>query len=128
MLTWIPIIGPIIGGIVDIFKQKTNTDLARQVDTNKTSTEKLKSNNLADIAIIQARAEVAKEFKDDWGSKITRDIIMFPVGLWVFLTLWDSTFRNLIPDYTFRTLALPSNMEYIPYAVIAFLFVTAWRR
>lgn len=113
MFGWLPIIGPVIDGITSVIKGFQNQKVQEGAQ---------------DVQVIQARAAVAIAFKDDIGSRLARDLIMFPVSIWVFFTLWDSIFRNVIPHWTFRTLALPTNMEYIPYAVIAFLFVTAFKK
>lgn len=117
MWGWLPIVGPIIDGIVSIFNKQADVGLAKQQDSNKT-----------DLGVIQARAQVAIAFKDDIGSRLARDLIMFPTSLWVFLVFWDSMVKNLAPSLTWRIEQVPTSFEYIPYAVIAFLFVTAWKK
>lgn len=125
LLTLLPIIGPIIQGIVDAFSKHEDVTLQRQIDTNKTALGKQQDENKTDLAVIQTRAQVAIAFKDDIGSRLIRDLIMFPVGVWTCLYFFYLTFHNLIQMWKIDEAA--QNMQYIPYAVIAFLFVTAYR-
>lgn len=123
LLTLLPIIGPIIQGIVDAFGKHEDVTLQRQVDTNKTALGKQQDANKTDVSVIQTRAQVAIAFKDDIGSRLIRDLIMFPVGVHTILYYWCLTF----PMYSFGVQEPVASMQYIPYAVIAFLFVTAYR-
>lgn len=128
MLSWIPVVGPIIDGIVSIFKQKTNTDLAKQVDKNKTEVEKLKSENATDLAVIQTRSSLLIAFKDDPGIRIARDLFMWPFVGWVFVKVNYLTFHNQLPGLVWDPLPIPEEIKYMPYGIFAFLFATAWRR
>ncbi len=128
LLSWIPIVGPIIDGIVSIFKQKTNTDLAKQVDKNKTEVEKLKSDNTTDVSVIQSRISLLMALRDDPGIRIARDIIMFPTAGWVFMKMSFLTFHSNLPGIVWDPLPIPEEIKYMPYAVFAFLFATAWRK
>jgi hypothetical protein len=117
MLAWIPFIGPVLNAIAGAYGKFKDTQVA-----------KLVSNNATDVAIVDARAKVAIAFKDDPGVKFVRDMIMGCVALWIGLVFWDSCFRNILPTYlTWRILALPGPLEYIPHMVLAFLFVDSWR-
>lgn len=122
-LTWLPIIGPIIQGLVDAFSKHEDVTLQRQIDANKTALGKQADISKTDLAIIQTRAQVAIAFKDDIGSRLIRDLIMFPVGVHTILYYWGLTF----PMYAWGVKEPVESMQYIPYAVIAFLFVTAYR-
>lgn len=125
LLTLLPIVGPIIQGIVDAFSKHEDITLQRQVDTNKTALGKLQDENKTDVSIIQTRANVAIAFKDDIGSRLIRDLIMFPVGVWTAFYFFYLTFHNVMSMWKIDEAA--QNMQYIPYAVIAFLFVTAYK-
>jgi|SRR5882724_8604788 len=120
MLSWLPIVGPIIEGLLNtvssIYNKKQDTVLARQQDDNKT-----------DVAVIQTRAQVAIAFKDDLGVRLVRDFIMFPVGVWTALKAYYLCIHGYAPEYTWEIMNWPSELMYIPYAVVAFLFVTAWK-
>ena len=125
LLTLLPIIGPLIQGIVDAFGKHEDVQLQKQVDANKTSLGKQQDENKTDVAVIQTRAQVAIAFKDDIGSRLIRDLIMFPVGVWTSLYFYYITFHNIVPMW--KVDEASQSMQYIPYAVIAFLFVTAYR-
>ncbi len=124
MWSWIPIIGPFIQGAVNAFGkwQDAKVQLA-QIAANK---------DIAfggqDVQVIQARAAVAIAFKDDIGVKFARDVILNWYAIYVSLIFYDSCFRNLLPDYmTWRVLAIPQSLMYLCSAIVAFLFISAWR-
>lgn len=125
LLSFLPIIGPIIQGLVDAFSKHEDVTLQRQIDTNKTALGKQADDNKTDVSVLQTRAQVAIAFKDDIGSRLIRDLIMFPVGVWTAFYFFYLTFHNVIEIWKIEEAA--ANMQYIPYAVIAFLFVTAYR-
>lgn len=117
IFSWIPIVGPIIDGIVSIFNKKEDTT----VSLSKIATG-------GDVSVIQSRAAVAIAFKDDIGVNIIRDLLMFPTAVWYALIVWDSTMKNLVPTWTWDVVDLPQSVQYIPYAAVAFLFVTSWKK
>lgn len=123
LLSVLPIVGPIIQGIVDAFGKHEDVTLQRQIDANKTALGKQVSTDQTDVAIIQARSNVAIAFKDDLGVRLIRDLVMFPVSAWTACYYYTITF----PDYSWHVATPPDAMQYIPYAVIAFLFATAYR-
>lgn len=120
-LSVIPIVGPIVQGVVDVFNKQADISLQKQVDANKTELGKLQDKNKTDVAVIQSRAAVAVAFKDDLGVRLLRDIVMFTPAVWT-----GCYFYNLI--YPTWTVGMPpESMQYIPYAIIAFLFATSYR-
>src|SRR5688572_8293673 len=125
-LSAIPIVGKAFDAVSSYYNKKQDVDLEKykvkgQIDIASVN---------ADVAIIQARAELAKAMKDDPVNKWGRRLVLYPTGLWYALIVWDSVARNnsLLEAYRWEILALPSNLDYIPYAVIAYLFVTSFRR
>jgi hypothetical protein len=123
LLTLLPIVGPIIQSLVDAFSKHEDVTLQKQVDANKTALGKQQSTDQTDLGIIQARAQVAIAFKDDTGTRLIRDLVMFPVSAWTACYYYTL----MVPDYSWKVNVPPDAMQYIPYAVIAFLFVTAYR-
>lgn len=123
ILSVVPIVGPIIQGVVDLFKQKADIDLQKTLSANMTSLEKQKDISKTDLAIIQARTQIALAHKDDLGARLVRDLIMFPVGVHTCLYYYWLTF----PMYAWEIKEPAQAMQYIPYAVIAWLFVTSYR-
>jgi len=82
-----------------------------------------------DTEIIRARVDLAKAMKDDPTTRWGRRLFIYPVGIWFALIVYDSAFRGLLPsELTWRVLALPGNLDYIPYAIVAYLFVSAWKK
>lgn len=119
MLSFIPIIGPIIQGLSGIIGALTNTEVV-----------KFQTQATVETAAIQASAQIIQATEHDWGVRLARDLIMFPVSCWMGLIVWDSIFYQY-PWLVFTVSKLPDSIAYMPYAVLAFLFGSAamnvWR-
>lgn len=122
-LSWLPIIGPIFQTIADAWSKHEDVTLKKQQDVNLTSLEKQRDISRTDLGVIQTRAQVAMAFKDDLGVRLIRDLVMFPIAVWTGGYFYMLTF----PQYSWPVNTPPDAMQYIPYAVIAFLFATAYR-
>lgn len=122
MLSWLPIIGPIVQLIVSIFTKKQDTDLA-----------KLQTKTSAEVESAKIAANIIYATKDDIGIRLARDIIIYPVAAWTALVTWDtiiaeSSFRDMMFHVaSFENTSVP----YLPYAVLVFLLgnigINAWR-
>lgn len=121
MFGWIPIIGPIIDGIVSIFSKYQDTELGKYTIDGK-----------VDVEAMEASTQIAIALNNDVGIRLARDLIMFPVALWTALISWDNIIKNIQPDWFIRVEAYPTSVEYLPYAVITFLFgataMILWKR
>lgn len=112
----------IISGVFGYLNKKEDSSLEKYRVDGVVNVEAMRQ----DTAIIQARAELAKAMKDDPSTKIGRWLIIIPTGLWYSAIIVYCIFHNAFPEYTWQILALPPNLNYIPYAVVAYLLVTAW--
>jgi hypothetical protein len=113
LLGWLPIIGPIIDGVFSV--AKNITDNKSKKDFN-------------DLDEIKSRLEVMKAFKDDIMTRLCRDLIMFPVAIWCAIGTWDTIIAVRYPDLRFLIAPFPTGpLEYLPFAVLAFLFGMAIR-
>lgn len=120
-MLWLPIIGPIIQGIVDVVKGRQDVSIKTyQEDTKRQGKE-----TDADVAVINSRAQVAIQ-QNSLGNQLMRDVVMFPVAVHTLMSYWDAIFVKHTA-YVFGVAQVPENLQYIPYAVIAYLFVTAYR-
>lgn len=122
-LSFLPIIGPIFQSLADAWGKHEDITLKKQQDVNKTALGKQQDENKTDVSVIQTRAQVAIAFKDDPGVRLIRDLCMFPITVWTGAYFYVLTFPH--GDWVVQT--PPQSMQYIPYAVIAFLFATAYR-
>lgn len=113
MFAWLPIIGPILDAIikpiVELFIKKEDTKVERihaQTIDNQTA------------------AGVTVAFKDDVGSQVVRDLIMFPVGVWTALFVWDKIVMFQYPNLVWGVgpMTEASGLAFLPYAVMTFLF------
>lgn len=124
MWSWIPLLGPFIQGAVNAFNHYQDTTVQKA----RISSDTQIADGAQGVQIIQARSGVAIAFANDVGVKFGRDLILNWYAIYVSLIFYDSCFRNLLPgSWTWRVLALPPSLEYLCAAIVAFLFVTAWR-
>lgn len=121
MFGWIPIIGPIIDGIVAIFSKYKDVEAI-----------KYKTDGEVDIAGVKASAEIISATKDDIGVRLLRDAALTPPVVWSALIGWDTVVAYRWPDLMFHVPPYPPGVEYIPYAALVFLFgnigINAWKR
>lgn len=113
MFAFLPIIGPILDAIL---KPVFNW-LMKKEDTKVETIHAQTIDN-------QTAASVTTAFKDDVGSQVVRDLIMFPVGVWTALIVWDKIVAIKYPDYVWGVLPLDAGtgLSFLPYAVMTFLF------
>lgn len=91
--------------------------------------EKYKVNGVFDVTLIQARAAVAAARAADTVDRWGRRLLIYPTGIWYSLIVYDSCFRLLLPDWaTWRVLALPPQLDYLPYAVVGYLLLSVAKR
>lgn len=121
MLSWLPFIGPIIDGIVSIFTKLEDTKTVQL----QTEAATVQAETQASVQIIQAT-------QDDIGLRIMRDAICLPVAVWTCLIGWDTIIALRYPNWMFHVSNFPVTVEYIPYAVLVFLFgnigLNMWKR
>lgn len=120
LLSWIPLIGPIVQGIAGIFTKKEDTALAKY----QTDASVRKDDNATALGTLQT-------FKDDVGIKIMRDMVCFPVVVWSMIIGWDTIVALRFPDLMFHIDKYPESVAYLPYAVLVFLLgnigINAWK-
>lgn len=126
-LSVIPVIGPIVQGVIDLFKQKADVDLQKTLDANKTALARSTDANKTDVAVLQTRLALALATQGDLGTKLIKDLIMYGPAVWITIYFYNLSFRGLIPAYTWEVGTPEANMQFIPLAIISYLFVTAWR-
>lgn len=120
MLSWIPLIGPIIQGFTSVFSTVFSYKTAQlQAGVAVTTVE-----TNASVAIIQAT--------DNIGIRILRDALILPPVVWAGLTGWDSIVAKHYPHAMWHTVAYPPSLAYLPYAVMVFLLgnigLNMWNR
>jgi hypothetical protein len=122
MLSWIPILGPIIQGIIAIFTKSQDTSVAKakiEADVHQSDTA--------------ASVQTLEVFKDDIGLRIARDVICFPIAVWCLLVTWDTIIAESNYSYLMFHVAGfdKTSVPYLPYAVLTFLLgnigINAWR-
>jgi hypothetical protein len=119
LIRGLPLVGGLVGKGLDAFSNYTN----KKMDTEL---GKVTVNGKVDTDIIVARAQLAAQMKDDPATKYGRWFFIVPTGLFYVGCVWDST-GILRSFYKLGMLELPGWIQYMPYAVVAYLFVTAWR-
>ena len=125
MLGWIPIIGPIIQGLLNtgatIYGKFKDTELGKRVQ----DTEEAKIS-----------AQIIQTTNDDIGVRLSRDLIIFPIALWTGLLSWDTIIAEntwISHDWMWHVASFDrTGAPYLPYAVITFLLgnigLNMWNR
>jgi len=118
---WIPLIGPIIQGIVSIFTGFQNTALG-----------KYKVDGSVDIESIKASTAIIQATEDDVGIRILRDILILPPVIWAGIIGWDTIVAYEAPQLMFKVPVYPPSLSFLPYACMMFLLgnlaLNTWRR
>lgn len=126
MFSWLSLI-PIVGKAFDAWsahdQKKQDVVLEKYKVDGSVNVELMRQ----DTEVIKARADLAKVMKDDPTTRWGHRLFIYPVGVWfsaiVSYCILHPYFPNILP-----VLALPKQLDYVPYAVIAYLFVTAWKK
>ncbi len=114
MLSWIPLLGPIIDGITSIWTSFQNTKLGKYKVDGEVYQAQLTANNDITLAFIR-----------DIPVRLARDIVMFPGSVWCGIYIWDKIVGHHYPELVFGVLPLSGPMVYLPYALMAFFFGSA---
>lgn len=122
MLAFLPIIGPIIQGIVSIFTKAMDTKV-----------EVLKTERGTEVAEAQVSAQIIQTTQDDIGLRLMRDLMVFPIVVWTTLVSWDTIVALRYPEWMFHVAGFDkTSVPYLPYAVIVFLLgnigINMWNR
>lgn len=122
-LSAIPIIGKVIDALAAYAAKKQDVALEKYKVDGTVNVQAMQE----DTRIIQARVDLAKVMKDDSTTKWGHRLFIYPVGVWFTLIVAYCIFHPYF-GWFLPVLALPNNLLYIPYAVIAYLFATAWKK
>lgn len=121
MLSWIPLLGPIIQGLFStattIYGKFKDTEVAKRT---------------ADTADAQVAAQIIRDTNDDIGLRIIRDFALVPPVIWSAIIGWDTIIAYQYPRWMFHVPNYPDAVQYIPYGAFAFLFgilgMQIWKR
>lgn len=121
MFWWLPIIGPVIDGIVSVVKNKNDTRLqSKKIDAD------------VHITDIQEGTKQLALFKDDIVIRFFRDVTIAPWAFWSFLIGWDTIVALRYPHLKFNVAPPPEVVAYLPGAALTFLLgnlgINAWKR
>lgn len=121
MLAFLPIIGPIIQGIISVFNKQQDTKV-----------EVLKTNRSGDLEEAKVSAQIIQTTQDDIGLRFMRDLLCFPTVIWATLIGWDTIIAIRHPEWMFHVEKYPDSVAYLPYAVVVFLLgnigINTWKR
>ena len=121
MLSWIPLIGPILQGLFNtvssIYSKFKDTQLGMRQ---------------AEVDEAKVSADIIHTTNDDIGLRIMRDALCAPVVVWMGIIGWDTIIVRHFPNLVFIVEKYPDSVAYMPYAVITFLLgnigINAWTR
>lgn len=115
MLAWLPIVGPIVQGLL-------NTVAGIYYKYKDTDVEKYKTDATVVQTQISASTHTLEVFRDDLGVKLSRDLIMFPGSVWCGLYLWDKIVAHHYPDLVFDVAPLDGPLAILPHTLLIFFF------
>jgi len=121
MLSWIPLLGPILQGLFNtvssIYSKFKDTQLGMRQ---------------AEVDEAKVSADIIHTTNDDIGLRIMRDALCAPVVVWMGIIGWDTIIVRHFPNLVFIVEKYPDSVAYMPYAVITFLLgnigINAWTR
>lgn len=111
LLGWLPVVGPIIDGIVSVFNKTQDTTVA-----------KYRVDGEVDKELIQSNTQIILAFADQIPVRIARDVIMFPGSAWCGLFVWDKIVAHKYPWLVWNVAPLSGPMLILPAALLAFFF------
>lgn len=116
-LGWLPIIGPIIEGVFGFLNKKQDVDLEKYKVDGKITTD----------AILAAN-QLTMSNQDQIENRLCKSLILFPMSVWTAVAVWDYIVVIPYPDLVWGVKAFPvgSGLEYLPFAVLTYLFGSAW--
>lgn len=127
MLSWIPLLGPILQGLFStgatIYSKFKDTELG-----------KLQTNRTADLEESKVAAQIIQTTNDSISIRIMRDIVCFPVTVWTALLSWDTIIaESSYKEYMWHLASFEkTGAPYLPYVVLTFLLgnigLNMWNR
>lgn len=114
MFAWLPIIGPIISGIVDVFKAKEDT----KVKTLQT----LSDQHNKDVAAVTS-VVVVNSGKPE--IRVLTTMLALPPVVWTGTIVWDKWIESRYPELVWGVNPLPEVIGWLPYATMVFLLGAA---
>lgn len=119
MLSFLPIIGPFIQGLIAPVFQGVSGIFGKYWDS-KVSIKKVEASELKTET--EGSVQIIHETKDDWGVRLARDVVLWPWAAWMGMYGWDTLIaKSAYRDWMFHVADVPSDVAYIPYAVMVFL-------
>lgn len=117
MLSWIPLLGPIIQGLVSIYTKFKDTQLGMRVQ---------------EVEEAKVSAQIIHDTNDDICLRIMRDAACLPVVVWTMLIGWDTIISTHHKAWMWNVNPYPDKVGYLPYVVLVFLFgnigLNMWNR
>ena len=111
MFGWVPIIGPIIDGIVNTVKSFFDYKSVQY-----------KVDGSVDIEAMKTQAQIIESTKDDIGIRLARDLMLYPMAIWIDLVVWDNIVVHKYPDLVWTVERFPPGLEWFPYMVFGSIF------
>lgn len=132
MLSWlisfIPFVGKIADSATAYFNKKQDVALEKYKVDGTINIEMMKT----DLNLIQAQKELRIADRGNPGVQVAMWLFLVPSGIWYASYMWDSAFRNIIPNWTWRVLTPEAEVWKILMVIVGYLFLSTvkqvWRR
>jgi len=125
MLSWIPLIGPILQGlfstVTNIYSKFKDTQLGMRQ---------------AEVEESKVSAQIIQTTNDDIALRIMRDAACLPIVVWTMLLSWDTIIAetpHVSHEWMWHLASFDkTGAPYLPYVVLVFLFgnigLNMWKR
>jgi hypothetical protein len=121
MLSWIPLLGPILQGlfslVTGIYSKFKDTQLGMRVQ---------------EVEEAKVSAQIIATTNDDICLRMMRDAACLPVVVWTMLIGWDTIISSHYKAWMWHVNPYPDKVGYLPYVVLVFLFgnigLNMWNR
>lgn len=123
LLSLIPFVGKLVDAWSAHDQKKQDVVLEKYKVDGTVNAELIRS----DVEVIKARVDLAKARSNDTVDRNGRRLFIYSTGLWFTAIVIDSLLHRAL-TYDYRVEALPPNLEYVPYAVVAYLLVTSFKK
>lgn len=131
MFSWlslVPVVGKLFDSTTAYFNKKQDVALEKYKVDGTVDIEMMKT----DLSLIQAQKELRLAEKDAPGVRVSMSLILVSTAVWFTLYMWDSSFRGIIPDWTWRVLTPEAEVWKIMMVAVGYLFLNTvkqvWRR
>lgn len=123
---WLPIIGPILQGIISSIASIFNKRADVEIQKSNVELEKKRIDGQVWVKEAELSTQIVRDHDQRLDLRIAQDLVVFPVVVMTALVTWDNIVTLPYPNLVWgiRPFLEGSGFTYLPYAVMTFLLGT----